>query len=287
MKPGRICGTLAGFLLFCAYVPDVRAEWFILKWMEKPATNGPSSRANPEDRVEFMPLPSFDRRQFDEETWPAVRDTLQEGDVIAYWKQPWEASLELLFKAKINSIAYTLFKYGHVATVVRDSDDEKSLRLLTSYPFIGITIREDLDTLRDYSWHAYRLNQWDRVDKERFHKFISLVRRKAEKWYGYDFFGLIGLWNSNLQPNQPEQIAYRYICSTVIAAAFNYAGVELEVSPRHGFMDIVTPYQLVGSKGRIVSAPRSIEELSNKESEEQLSTETNGTGNWINAENSD
>ena len=68
----------------------------------------------------------------------------------------------------------------------------------------GPNIREDIDTLKNHSWDVYRLNRWDRVDKKRFYEFVNLVRQKAERWYGYDFPGLFGLWNSNLRPIKPQ-----------------------------------------------------------------------------------
>ncbi len=74
-----------------------------------------------------------------------------------------------------------------MAIVVRGAHDENTLYLLSSEAFKGPNIREDIGTLKNYSWDVYRLNQWDRVDKMRFYEFVNLVRQKAERWYGYDF----------------------------------------------------------------------------------------------------
>ncbi|MFQ5929463.1 MAG: MlaA family lipoprotein, partial [Acidobacteriota bacterium] len=229
-----------------------QGEWFLLNWMEKPSKNGPSTLAEPGDRTDFLKGLSFDKNQHDDGSWPAIRQNIQEGDVISYWKEKWEARNNIFLKAQINQVGYRLFKYGHVAIVVRDVRDENTLHLLSSEAFKGPNIREDIDTLKDHSWDVYRLNQWDRVDKKRFYEFVDLVRQKAERWYGYDFRGMFGLWNSNLQPSRPEEIGRSYICSTVILAALHYAGVELDAYQRYGIADIVTPLQIVGSKGRIV-----------------------------------
>lgn len=287
MKLGRVQGALITLLWFGALPAQAWAEWFFLKWMERPAHNGPSSLAKPEDRVEFQQVLSFDKQKLDDDGWPAARQALKEGDVIAYWKVPWEARMGILFKLQVNTLAYRLFKYGHIAIVVTDPDNEGTLRLLTSYPFTGPTIQEDLDTLKNESWDAYRLNQWDRVDNKRFYEFIRLVRKNAEKWYGYDLFGLMGLWNSSLQPNQPREIGYRYLCSTLIAAALHYAGVKLDVSPRYGVADIVTPFQPVSSKGWVLSQPRIVDRPSDGEGEEKPILEMNQTGDWADAEYSD
>jgi hypothetical protein len=230
-----------------------QGDWGMLKWMEKPARNSPSTLVKPQDRTDFVKVLSFDHHAHDGETWRAVRKNVKEGDVIAYKMEKWEARRGIFLKMGLNKIGYRLFKYGHMAIVVRDPDDAGSLRLLSSEAFRGPNILEDIDALKYHSWDSYRLNQWDRVDKKRFHEFISLVRQKAEHWYGYDFLGMFGLWNSNLQPTRPEDIGYSYICSTVVVAALNYAGVQLDVSQRQGIADIVTPLQLVMSRGRTVS----------------------------------
>lgn len=232
-----------------------RGDWVILKWMEKPARNGPSTLAKPEDRTEFRRVVSFDHREYNDKSWQAVKNILEEGDLIAYKEDKWEARTKIFLKGELNKIGYRLFKYGHAAIVVRDPDDGRTFRLLSTQSFKGPNIREDIDTLKYYSWDSYRLNRWDRVDKKRFYEFIDLVQKKAGTWYGYDFSGMFGLWNSNLNPSSPEDVGYEYMCSTVIVAALYYAGVELDASQRHGVLDIITPLQLVRSTGRVISLP--------------------------------
>ncbi len=231
-----------------------QGEWVILNWVEKPAHNDSPMFAKGEDKTEFLKVYSFDKKQ-NNESWRAVRQNIREGDLIAYRMGKWEARKNIFLKARINQIGYRLFKYGHLAIAIRESQDENTLLLLSSQAFKGPNIREDIDTLRNYSWDVYRLNQWDRVNRKRFYEFVDLVRQKAEKWYGYDFLGIFGLWNSNLRPNEPQDVSRTYSCSTVILAALHYAGVELDAFHRHGIADIVTPLQVVTSKGRIVHSP--------------------------------
>ena len=252
MKHGWLKEILTTLILVAAYPACAQAEWFILNWMERPASHGPSTQAEPEERTEFLPVLYFDKEKYDEPDWTTIKSLLKEGDVIAYRKGTWEARKAIFLQGRLNIIGYRLFKYGHLAMVVKD-DDESTLRLLSSESFKGPNIREELDALQHYSWDVYRLNHWDRVDKRRLYEFISLVRQKAEKWYGYDFSGMFGLWNSNLDPRTPSDIGREYICSTVILAALHYAGVELDAYQRHGFADIVTPLQVISSKGKLAA----------------------------------
>jgi hypothetical protein len=258
MKHRWIWGALTSLSLVAGNPDRTQAEWLALKWMERPSAHGPSTQAGPEDRIEFLPVLSFDKQKCDESGWRTIKSLLTEGDVIAYRKETWEARKEIFLQGKLNAIGYRLLKYGHLAMVVKDPNDERALRLLSSESFKGPNIGADLDSLQHYSWDVYRLNCWDRVDKKRLYEFIGLVRQKAERWYGYDFSGMFGLWNSNLDPRKPEQIGHDYICSTLILAALQYAGVELDAYQRHGIADIVTPLQIVNSKGRLI-APKSSE----------------------------
>lgn len=196
----------------------------------------------------------------------------QEGDLIAYRKDKWEARKNIFQKAQINQIGYRLFKYGHLAIAIRESDDGNTLRLLSSQALKGPNIREDIATLKNYSWDVYRLIRWDRVDKKRFYEFGNLVRQKAERWCRHDFPGVFGLWNSNLRPIQPQDICRTYSCSTVILAALYYAGLELDAFHRSGIGDIITPLQIVRSKGRIVPLPEIAMQASSGEMEGKVGT---------------
>jgi len=248
-----------------------QGEWVILNWVEEPAKNRSLMLAEREDRTAFLKVFSFEKNQ-NNESWTSIRQNIQEGDLIAYRKDKWEARKNIFLKAQINQIGYRLFKYGHLAIAIRESDDENTLRLLSSQALKGPNIREDIATLKNYSWDVYRLNRWDRVDKMRFYEFVNLVRQKAERWYGYDFPGVFGLWNSNLRPIKPQDIGRTYSCSTVILAALYYAGLELDAFHRSGIADIITPLQIVRSKGRIVPLPEITMQASSGEMEGKAET---------------
>ena len=233
--------------------PAKPSGWFILKWMEKPAANGPSKQAKPEDVTQFIQVHAFEREANDA-TFQKTLEQLREGDVLAYRMGKWEARKKI-FTGKLNNVAYRLYKYGHLAIVVRDPEDMSKLRIFSSESFKGANMREGLDTLRTHSFDVYRLDKWSRVDRARLNEFVQIAMKKSGKWYGYDFSGMFGLWNSNLKPTKPEEVGHDYICSTIVLTALQYSGVELDAYKRSGLLDLVTPGQVVASKGRIITPP--------------------------------
>jgi hypothetical protein len=226
--------------------------WHTLRWVEKPPAHGVSQQADPKDRTQFDLVTQFD--QDEPATFESRRATLREGDLVAYWMKKGEAR-RAIYKGHLNSIGYRLLSYGHLAIVVKDPVNKNKLRLFSSQSFKGANIREDIDTLRDHSWDSYRLDQWNRVDKSRLYEFVDIAQSKAGHWAGYDFSGMFALWNSNLKPSQSHKIGHDYICSTVVVAALYYSGLELDAVQRGGLLDLVSPKQVVSSKGRIIALP--------------------------------
>lgn len=239
-----------------AHAAEKSNGWFILKWMEKPSANGPSKQASPQDLAQFVQVHSFDHDAGDT-AFQQTLDQIREGDVLAYRMGKWEARKEI-FTGKLNKVAYRLYKYGHLAIVVRDPEDTSRLRIFSSESFKGPNMREGMETLRTHSFDVYRLDKWDRIDKARLNEFIKLAMNKAGRWYGYDFSGMFGLWNSNLKPNKPEEIGHDYICSTIVLTALYYSGLELDAYRHGGVLDLVTPAQVVESKGRLITPPEAV-----------------------------
>ena len=226
--------------------------WHTLRWVEKPSSRGVSQQADPKDRTQFDFVTSFDQSQPD--TFEARKATLREGDLVAYWMKKDEARRAIM-KGNFNSIGYRLLSYGHLAIVVKDPENHNKLRLFSSQSFKGANIREDIDTLKDHSWDSFRLDQWQRVDRKRLYEFVKVAQSKAGHWAGYDFSGMFALWNSNLKPTHSHKIGHDYICSTVVVAALYYSGLELDAVQRQGLLDLVSPKQVVTSKGRIIPLP--------------------------------
>ena len=242
-----------GLLSGCASAPQQQGGSYMLRWIEKPSSHGPSQIASPADQTHFDLVLSHDK-QPEVAHFEEVVASLREGDVIAYRMSKKEASKELL-RGHLGKIGYQILKYGHLAIVIHDPQDTSKLKLFSSESFKGPNVREELASLKTHDFDVYRLDKWDRVNKKRLDEFVQATVKKAGKWYGYDFMGMFGFWNSNLRPSKPEEISYDYICSTVVVTALYYSGVDLDVTARNGVVDIVTPLQVVSSKGRFISPP--------------------------------
>lgn len=253
MKRKLFLAALACLLCSTATYSAENQGWYILRWMEKPAPKGASKEALPHDRTAFNMVGSFDEKDGLDKA-RALIASLREGDVIAYRMDKWKARKELL-KGKLNLIGYRLYKYGHLAIVVNDEKNGSQPRLFSSQSFKGANTEEALDTLATHSFDVYRLDKWERVNTPRLHEFVRISREKTGKWYGYDFSGMFGLWNSNLSPEKPNDVGHDYICSTVVLTALYYSGLELDANRRDGLLDLITPAQVVDSAGRFIPLP--------------------------------
>lgn len=238
----------------CASSPAPHGGWYALRWMEKPAR--PSQSATVEDTTaaddmtRFVQIASHDPKEGDV-ALAAVVAQLQEGDVIAYRLGAWEARMKLL-TGDVGKIGYRLFRYGHLAVMVRDPDDENALRVFSSEMFRGANTRFGVESLAGQHFDVFRLEHNERIQRKRLNEFVQIALKKSGNLFGYDFSGVFGLWNSRMTPDRPEAIGSSYICSTVVVTAFYYAGVRLDVSARHGVLDLVTPLQVVEAEGRFI-----------------------------------
>lgn len=226
--------------------------WFALHWIEKPAVQGPSQKASPQDQTEFRQLLSYDRK-LGPDAFEEAKRQIEAGDVIAYRLGKWEARRDILL-GQFNKIGYRLFRYGHLAIAVQDPEDPTQLRIFSSESFKGANLREDLDSLKTHDWDVYRLDKRERLNWPRLNEFVQTSLHKAGKWNGYDFTGMFGVWNSNLRPAQPDDIGSEYICSTVVVTGLYYAGLELDAIKRRA-IDLVTPQQVVSSRGHFIPLP--------------------------------
>jgi len=249
----------AGFILVLAVCSGgcfgTRAHdgFFLLRWVEKPSNRGLWEETPKRDRCEFSRVAVFDHRK-DGARFAEIRDGLREGDVVGYWLSGGEVGRALV-RGRLTKVLYGLFKYGHLGILVEDPEEPGRLVMFSSEGFKGPNVTEDVEALEGHSFDVFRLDQGSRLDVERLREFARLSMEKAGKWTGYDFSGMFGLWNDELQPSQPEEIGKEYICSTTVIAALYYSGVELETTHRRGVLDVITPLQVVASKGRIIVLP--------------------------------
>lgn len=219
----------------------------------------PSRLAKAEDRTRFVKVCSFNRKDGEAGFLKAMA-RVREGDLIAYRMGKWEAWKKLLFESEIRAIGYAFLRYGHLSIVVNDVNGNGGLSLFSSETAYGTNLRTQLETIQRTDWDCWRLNQWDRVEKERFYEFMVISLDRSSNKSGYDYTGVMGLWNSNLKPDLPQVISNEYTCSTLVAAAFYYAGVELDSTRHSRIGDLVTPYQVVRSKGGIFPLSKGITE---------------------------
>jgi len=217
-----------------------------MRWMEKPVHSEDIKDVPEEKRLHFDKVGGYDKG---DEGFPAVMQSLREGDVIAYRMTTKESRGDIA-RGRLNSVGYRLLDYGHLA-ILTQVEGSEYLRLLSSQSFKGPNTEEDVYTLKDHSFDVYRLNRWDKVDLDRFHEFVQKSQEKAGNWIGYDFSGMFGVWNSNLRPKEAKAIGHDYICSTIVAAALYYSGADMKVSGRAGWLDLVSPRQVVMSHGHL------------------------------------
>ncbi len=221
-----------------------RRGLFVMRWVEKPVYTEAMQDVPEEKRLHFDKVGGYTE---EDEGFSDVMQELREGDVIAYRMTPKESGGDIL-KGRVNSVGYSVLDYGHLA-ILTYVDGNETMKLLSSQAFKGPNTKEDVHTLKDHSFDVYRLNRWDKVDLDRFHDFVQKSQKKAGNWIGYDFSGMFGVWNSNLRPKEAKAIGHDYICSTIVAAALYYAGADMKVSGRAGWLDLVSPRQVVTSHG--------------------------------------
>ena len=244
-------------LIFClagAACTQSRRGLFVMRWVEKPVYAEDMQDVPEEKRLHFDKVGGYAE---EDEGFADVMQELREGDVIAYRMATKESRGDLV-KGRLNSVGYRVLDYGHLA-ILTYVDGNETMKLLSSQAFKGPNTKEDIHTLKDHSFDVYRLNRWDKVDLDRFHDFVQKSQKKAGNWIGYDFSGMFGVWNSNLRPNDAKAIGHDYICSTIVAAALYYAGADMKVSARAGWLDLVSPRQVVTSHGHLYDVKTAVQ----------------------------
>ena len=171
---------------------------------------------------------------------------LRPGDVVAFHMTRGEARRALI-AGRVQKIPYGLFRFGHVAVVVADPAGSGGLRLLQIAMKQPVNADEGMDYLSDKRWRAYRP---ERVDERRLDEFTrEVVKRASDPRRAYDYPGALGWRNAPWEPEEIDEVGERYSCATLVVAALHYAGYELDAVNRGGRIDIVTPGQVVGSRG--------------------------------------
>ncbi len=178
--------------------------------------------------------------------------SLQPGDVVAFHMSHREA-WKHLSRGRIQKIPYELFRFGHLALVVENparpagSGDRRLLQVAMRQ---AVDAGEGLAALDGRSWIAFRPGGGE-VDRGRLHEFARIaVERASDRRKAYDYSGALGVVNAPWRPEKPGGIGDEFTCATLVVAALHYSGFELAAVHRGGLVDIVTPRQVVDSRGR-------------------------------------
>lgn len=242
------CFLIAPFIIAAAF-PSCGGEMtphrgrVPFSWMEKPPQSSSSQTA--------MNL-VMEHHESDGSLNENERALLRPGDVIAFHMSHGD-SWKHLRKGKIQKLPYELFRYGHVALVVPVSGDPGAEpRLLQVAMKQAVNTNDGLDYLSGKSWHIFRPPHGS-VDSDRLREFTEQVTVTASNpRKAYDYSGIVGLRNAPSHPESISEIGDKFSCATLVVAALHYSGFQLNAIHRSGFCDIVTPYQVVKSKGAIV-----------------------------------
>ena len=218
-------------------------------WLQRAWVPKPSRLAKREDRVTFQRVSSYRRYEGKQGLMEKIR-LLREGDLITASLGKVESGMDFIFRRRTNYIAYTVLDYGHLDIVICDPGGSGKLVLFTCTTKEGVNAKRQLLDLDNRDWDVYRINDWQRVDQARLYEFVEIGLKRGQNSETYDNFSAVGLRNANLKPKTPEDIGGGYICSTVVAAALHYAGVELDNTRNSAYVDLVSPKQVITSKGR-------------------------------------
>ncbi|MEP4078985.1 hypothetical protein [Haloferula sp.] len=173
---------------------------------------------------------------------------IQAGDVIAFTMSHKEA-WQYLRKGKIQKIPYELFRYGHLALVVPDPNGTSELRLLQVAMKQAVSAVDGLDYLNDKTWEIHRPPTGS-VDPKRLREFtIKVTENASDPKHAYDYVSVIGWKNSPWQPDNESDIGEKFSCATLVVAGLHYSGYQLDAVHRGGRLDLVTPRQVVESRG--------------------------------------
>ena len=227
--------------------------------MNKPCRVGVPYWIKPtEDEVTACNVPIENRANFemiathslDNGNPDSLIGTIREGDVLAF-RMTDQQKKDGMLQGSVRTFGYAIMKYAHLAIAVRDPKNPSELRLYTSQALRGPNLLDDLGELKKHSFDVYRLDQVDRLNMERLREFAAVSAEKTNKWIGYNFLGMLGIWSNQLEPEQVEDIGDDYICSTSVAAALHYAGLDLDGVRCCEALNMISPWRVVKSGGRI------------------------------------
>lgn len=210
-----------------------------------------SPRAEMRSKVAVKGTPSALTVVTDHEGGPvpaALREQLEFGDIVTFYLSHREALGELT-RGRIQKVPYELFRYGHLALVVPDPEGSGEKRLLQVAMKQAVNAEHGLDYLDDKRWRLFRPPSRS-IDVAKLEEFTRIACMRADNpKKAYDYAGVLGWKNAPWRPDEADDIGERFSCATLVVAALHYSGFELDAVHRGGRLDIVTPRQVVRSRG--------------------------------------
>lgn len=241
-----LTALLAALLASCH--GSLRCDLGAPRWI-KPTKGEVSSHTVPrEKRAHFDLVCSFTKG---DKGFAQVRRVIQEGDVIAF-RMTNKEKRDGILRGNLKTVSYMVYSYAHLAITVRDPDRPDALLLFTSQAARGPNTMDGLDELENHTIDIYRLNRWRQMDRVRLREFVAISLRKANKVFGYNFAGMVGLWSNCLEPHIPSEVGDDYLCSTAVAAALHYAGLDLDAVRCCEALNMISPWRVVTSTGRMM-----------------------------------
>ncbi len=216
------------------------------RWIKPTKEEREAHKVPVKDRARFQLIGSHTKGTGDPNHLIGV---VREGDVVAYWMTGRQKRKEIL-KGNVRASLYFILRYAHLAVAVRKQNDEK-LRLYSSEALRGPNMLDDLSDMKDYSFDVYRLDKADRLDLKRLREFTAVSVAKSNKWIGYNFLGMLGIWSNMLEPESQSDIGNDYICSTSVAAALHYSGLDLDRVRCCEALNMISPKRVLMSQGRL------------------------------------
>lgn len=160
------------------------------------------------------------------------RRLVRPGDLIVNYMRTGRA-------AKKQQWLFCILPHGHAMVVL----DPNAPDGLFECRFHGAR-RVSPEELKLYSYNTvYRLKEPERVNLSRLQEFAEIACERCGK---YNFASWVGR-NDEMKPESPDDISRQYTCSTMVAAAYHYAGITMNESERT--INVVTPMNLVDSEG--------------------------------------
>lgn len=220
-------------------------RWFKPTKAEEVAYTVPDS-----ERAKFEMIHSFTK---DEGDFSQVRKTIQEGDVVAF-RMTAKEKRDGIFHGNVKAVSYIIMKYAHLAIAVKDPQHPDRLLLYTSQGARGPNTIDTIADLEQHSIDVYRLDRWKQFDIVRLREFVAVSLKKANKVFAYNFVGMVGIYSNCMEPHNQKEIGNDYLCSTAVAAALHYAGLNLDAVRCCEALNMVSPLRVVTSSGRMMSA---------------------------------